>query len=204
MNCLLQNNFSISSFSSPSSKTNRSLALHDLTLSELSIRQDLSELKATAGVLIWKVTEFSRRREDALTGRVTSIYSQPFFTSPCGYKVCARLYPNGDGAGRGTHLSLFFVIMRGEFDALLLWPFQLKITLGLLDQSYTSPRHVFETFRPDVRSSSYQRPQQEMNVASGCPCFLPLSSVGGSYIKDDTAFFKIIVHTSMFSPPESY
>lgn len=41
--------------------------------------------------------------------------------------MCLRLYLNGDGTGRGTHLSLFFVVMRGKCDALLKWPFSQKV-----------------------------------------------------------------------------
>jgi hypothetical protein len=37
------------------------------------------------------------------------------------------LYLNGDGSGKKTHLSLFIVIMRGEYDALLPWPFRNKV-----------------------------------------------------------------------------
>jgi len=41
--------------------------------------------------------------------------------------MCARLYLNGDGMGKGTHVSLFFVVMRGAYDALLKWPFRQKV-----------------------------------------------------------------------------
>lgn len=41
--------------------------------------------------------------------------------------MCLRIYLNGDGTGRGTHLSLFFVVMRGPHDALLRWPFNQKV-----------------------------------------------------------------------------
>lgn len=41
--------------------------------------------------------------------------------------MCLRIYLNGDGTGRGTHLSLFFVVMRGHSDALLKWPFNQKV-----------------------------------------------------------------------------
>ena len=46
-----------------------------------------------------------------------------------GYKMCARLYLNGDGMGKGTHVSLFFVVMRGAYDALLKWPFRQKVLI---------------------------------------------------------------------------
>lgn len=57
--------------------------------------------------------------------------SAAFYTSKYGYKMCLRVYLNGDGTGRGTHLSLFFVVMKGPNDALLRWPFNQKVGLGL-------------------------------------------------------------------------
>ena len=51
-----------------------------------------------------------------------------------GYKMCARIYLNGDGISKKLHMSLFFVVMRGEYDALLQWPFRQKVTRLLLDQ----------------------------------------------------------------------
>ena len=48
--------------------------------------------------------------------------------------MCLRVYLNGDGEGRGTHISVFFVVMRGEFDALLEWSFDHKVTLSILGE----------------------------------------------------------------------
>ena len=165
-------------------------------MSELGLRLDIQDVTSTNGVLMWKVDDFARRQREAMSGKTHSLYSPPFYTSPAGYKMCARIYLNGDGIGKSTHLSMFFVLMRGEFDALLQWPFRQKVTLMLLDQNQSNspPRHVIETFRPDISSSSFQRPQQEMNIACGCPMFLPLECVqDSSYVKDDTICLKIIV-----------
>lgn len=57
------------------------------------------------------------------------IHFVAFFTSKYGYKMCLRIYLNGDGTGRASHLSLFFVVMRGHSDALLKWPFNQKVKL---------------------------------------------------------------------------
>ncbi|XP_065845080.1 TNF receptor-associated factor 3-like [Oscarella lobularis] len=170
-------------------------ASHDIKLAEHGLS------KNTEGVLLWKITDIRRRRREAVSGKTPSIYSQPFYTSGCGYKLCARLYLNGDGMGKGTHLSLFFVVMRGEYDALLPWPFQPKVTLVLMDQTYG--RHVSDTFRPDPTSSSFKKPRNEMNIASGCPLFVPLSTLdGGDYIRDDTLFIKVVVDTSDITRPD--
>ena len=110
--------------------------------------------------------------------------------------IFLRIYLNGDGMGKGKYISLFFVIMRSSYDALSTWPFKQRVTLMLLDQG-TGGEHVVDAFRPDPNSSSFKRPVSEMNIASGCPLFTPLSLLESNktYIKDDTAFVKIIVDT---------
>ena len=50
--------------------------------------------------------------------------------------MCIRAYLNGDGIGYKTHLSIFFVIMRGEYDPLLKWPFEHKVSIILVDQNH--------------------------------------------------------------------
>ena len=86
-----------------------------------------------------------------------------------GYKMCLRLYMDGDGSGKITHLSFFITLMRGGYDALLPWPFRQTVTLMLLDQD--KQKDIFQSFKPDPSSSLFQRPINEMNVSSGCPKF---------------------------------
>ena len=183
------------------SAQDRVLAVHDIKLAEHSLRLDMMDCKGVNGVLLWKIMDVRRRRRDAVSGKTPSIYSQPFYTSPCGYKMCGRLYLNGDGIGKNTHLSLFFVIMRGEYDSLLMWPFSQKVTLSLVDQD--GRRHISDTFRPDPTSSSFHRPTREMNVASGCPLFAPVEKLdAGNYVKDDTVFIRMVVDTSGAVAPD--
>ncbi|XP_060245573.1 TNF receptor-associated factor 2 isoform X2 [Meriones unguiculatus] len=171
----------------------RSIGLKDLAMADLE--QKVSELEASTydGVFIWKISDFARKRQEAVAGRIPAIFSPAFYTSRYGYKMCLRVYLNGDGTGRGTHLSLFFVVMKGPNDALLRWPFNQKVTLMLLDQN--NREHVIDAFRPDVTSSSFQRPVSDMNIASGCPLFCPVSKMEAknSYVRDDAIFIKAIV-----------
>ena len=174
----------------------RQLGLQDIRLAELDLRFQVLETASYDGVLLWKIKDYPRRKQDAITGRTLSLYSQPFYTGRFGYKMCARVYLNGDGMGKGTHLSLFFVVMRGEYDALLPWPFQQKVTLMLLDQD-TGTRHLSDTFQPDRTSSSFRRPTTEMNVASGCPLFVSHAVLETrTYVRDDTIFIRIEVDTA--------
>ncbi|XP_062595865.1 TNF receptor-associated factor 3-like [Saccostrea cucullata] len=171
----------------------RQLGLMDLRMAELDLRFQVLETASYNGTLMWKIRDYKRRKEDAKSGRTISLYSQPFYTGRFGYKMCARVYLNGDGVGKGTHLSLFFVVQRGEYDALLPWPFKQKVTLMLLDQD-SGTRHLADSFRPDVSSSSFKRPTTDMNVASGCPLFVSHSVLETpTFLRDDTIFIKVMV-----------
>ncbi|XP_023375265.1 TNF receptor-associated factor 5 [Otolemur garnettii] len=178
-----------------SNKHDEHINIHKAQLNKNEERFKLLEGACYNGKLIWKVTDYKKKKREAVDGHTVSIFSQSFYTSRCGYRLCARAYLNGDGSGKGTHLSLYFVVMRGEFDSLLQWPFRQRVTLMLLDQS-GKKNHIMETFKADPNSSSFKRPDGEMNIASGCPRFVAhsiLENVKNTYIKDDTLFLKVAV-----------
>nr|XP_041575562.1 TNF receptor-associated factor 1 isoform X3 [Taeniopygia guttata] len=175
----------------------RCLTQKDAGLSSLHKSLLFSEQASYDGIFLWKITEVARKLQDSVTGRTVSLYSPAFYTAKYGYKVCLRVYLNGDGTGKGTHMSLFFVVMKGDYDALLPWPFRHKVTFMLLDQN--NREHIIDAFRPDLTSASFQRPVNDMNVASGCPMFLPLAKLQSpkhGYVREDTLFLKCIIETN--------
>ena len=178
----------------------RTLNILSVHHSELELQLQASLASTYNGAFLWRIPEMRRRIRDAKIGRITSIYSPPFYTGRNGYKMCIRAYLNGDGSGEGTHLSIFFVIMKGEYDPLLQWPFDHKVSLVLVDQDLK--KHLVQTFKPNLQSNSFQRPKSDMNVASGCPEFAKLSVLDDpSYVKDDIMYIKAIVDTSKIMHP---
>ena len=88
------------------------LTQYALAIDEVRLRQDVLDVKTTHGILVWKIPDICRHYRDAIEHRTISLYSPPFYTSPHGYRMCIRTYLNGDGIGKGTHISVFFVLMR--------------------------------------------------------------------------------------------
>lgn len=169
------------------------LALRNVTLADLEEYVRQQEISSYDGQLLWKISDYARKRNDAVTGQQVSFNSPFFYTSRQGYKMCVRLYLNGYGQGKGTHLSMFFVVMRGEYDAGLDWPFRQKVTFMLLDQDRVE--HVVEAFTPCLRRSSFQT--SSSTIAGGSTSFFPLDEIGNrAYVKNDVMFLKIIVDTS--------
>ena len=185
----------VSSSSSPAVNPDisTSIKLMDKDISDLSLRQQLHENTTYDGRLLWKVDNVKTRLNQAIIGRVTALHSAPQFTERYGYKFCGRLYLNGDGVGRGSHISMFFVLMKSEFDNLLTWSFHKRITMRLINQ-VDAEEDIVHSFNSDINSSSFMCPKKDMNIASGCPLFVTRELfLNGGYIKDDTVFIELSV-----------
>lgn len=174
---------------------------HSLTVDEIKLRQDILDVRTTNGIFIWKIPDIRRRYREAIDRRTVSIYSPPYFTSPQGYRICTRVYLNGDGMGKGTHISVFFVLMKSDQDSLLPWPFKQSVRFTLVNQVKPSAS-ITEAFAPDLNSPSFQRPQGEMNIASGFPKFAKQSVLNDDeFTKGNTIFVKAQVDLGGLASP---
>ena len=190
----------IASLRTQVTKLEKQIRSKSAELEDRDFRLSLIENSNHDGSMIWKIPQFSQRKADAENGKYTSIFSLPFYSGRYGYKMCLRLYIMGDGIGKGTHLSLFFVVMRGEFDNILQWPFTHKVTFKLINQA--GGRDIVDTFQPDPMSSSFRKPKSDMNIASGCPRFVSHTELErGGFIVDDTIFIKSMIDVSTIRHP---
>ncbi|XP_042333728.1 TNF receptor-associated factor 1 isoform X2 [Sceloporus undulatus] len=174
----------------------RCLVQKDAALSKLEERLHSSKQASYDGTFLWKITDVHHKSYEAVCGKMPSFQSPAFYTSRYGYKLCMRIYLNGEGRGKGSHASLFLVLLRGDYDALLQWPFAQKVTLMLLSQNNTE--HLVNTLQPDPALPSFQRPVADMNEASGFPKFISLAKLQSpkyAYIKEGTIFLRCITQT---------
>ena len=151
---------------------NRNQDLNE-SVADMDSKVQLQENKILNGEVIWKIDKADFRMTQARSGKVVALNSAPCYTKQYEYKYWTRLYLQGDGMGRSTHVSLFFVVMKSEYDQLLTWPMQKRISFELINH-VNEAESVIESFVSNPRSSSFQRPTNNMNVASGCPMFVPL------------------------------
>ena len=114
-----------------------------LNNTETVLSNTKSELKEAMRLLhtttfIWKIDGYSEALRQAKIGGKRALYSDPFHTKTgtdsYGYKMKVLFYPNGDGNGKNTYLSVFIKVMKGEYDAILPWPFKKKVKFELIDQ----------------------------------------------------------------------
>ena len=167
--------------------THTLLSQEHLSLLKLEERLAQLEISSHNGQLVWKIDDVANK-----LSANSVLLSPSFYTSVSGYRCLAKLYLTGDGVAKGTHVSLFLVLQRGEFDAVLAWPFRQKVTFTLMDQE-DAGRSYQDAFTPDPTcASSFGRPQRETNVPAGIIKFFPLDKLA-RYVKDDTLFVKVVV-----------
>lgn len=171
--------------------------------SDVKPHLDLACVKLETRLFIWKVKEFSKTLRQAKAGERLSITSTPFYTDRTesyGYKVKARIDPNGDGPGKNTHLSVFIIVMKGEYDAILPWPFKKKVMFTVIDQQGdpAKRKNVTDHFTPGNNLESFARPTQEKNITGyGFPQFISHEELySRCYLVDDTLFLQVEIGPS--------
>lgn len=157
--------------------------------------KEILKLKEEPQSYVWKITKFSEMLRLAKRGKHTELESGFFFTGSVGYKLRASLYPNGNQKGKNTHLSVYFQIWKGKYDALLPWPFGHKVIFTLIDQQDNADHaeNMVGEIMPDPgHCKVFSRPRKECNTGRGFPEFISHQEVWKRhYIRDDTLFLKV-------------
>ena len=152
-------------------------------------RLDYASNTTSNGHFIWKIHPLSECVDQSTTVPNASISSVPFYSSHGGYKVCLRLFLQGHGLAYGNYLSLAVMLMKGEYDSILSWPFPFKTELSILDQSLQG-RDVRDEVVPDA-SEGFHRPLDEIKVVTLLDRFAPIGILqDASFVRDDAMYIR--------------
>ena len=144
---------------------------------------------------IWKIDGFSELLRQAKTGGRNYIKSDPFYTATgresYGYKLKVRVDPNG--YGKNTHLSVFIIVMKGEYDAILPWPFKKRVKFTVIDQQEDADKQENVTLKLTIKNiPNFARPVTEENAGWGFKEFVSHEKLNSRrYIVDDTLFLQV-------------
>lgn len=160
--------------------------------------KEMLTLKNESPTFVWRVDGVNEILNKAKKiGRTYSLFSEPFFTGKPGYKLIARLYPDGDQTNRNRYLSVCIGVMRHKYDATLSWPFYQKVTFTLIDQQddEAARSNVRQFFITNPSCPSTERPTTEQNeVYDGIARFVSHNILRTRrYVVDDTLFLKVEV-----------
>uniref|UniRef100_T1JD62 MATH domain-containing protein n=1 Tax=Strigamia maritima TaxID=126957 RepID=T1JD62_STRMM len=146
--------------------------------------------KKTSFQYIWRVEKFEQHLTTAKMGKQPYIYSDPFFSNQFGYKMRLKLYPNGYGEGKGTHLSVYLEVMKGPNDAILNWPIQYSGQLSMLDQLAHKLHHSWP-LETDAKNTKFDKSMSDYKLGFGFSTFIASPQLKPSYLVDGTIFFKL-------------
>ena len=135
--------------------------------------------------------------------------SSPFYTHNRGYKFRLNVYPNGNFTGRGSHLSVYAQLMRGEYDNELEWPFEGDIRVELLnwraDKSHHSGTIPLNRYSdPDGRYTSLVT-DRETATGYGKAQFISHTDLAlttnTEYLRDDYLKLRVSAIVAVYSTP---
>ena len=145
----------------------------------------------------WKVKGFENILSQAKNGHQVEVQSDPFYIF--GYKLKLLMYPNGYGRGANTHLSLFVTVMKGEYDAILPWPFHKKVKFTLIEQLENPAEQnsvTVEFITIYICPDQFAKPTTVDKGGCGNPEFLPHKDLKTRrFVVDDILFIKVQVST---------
>ena len=124
-------------------------------------------------------------------------YSPPFYTWPKEYKMCLWVRAGGYGIGANTHVSVFFMLMKGEYDDQLKWPFRGKFTIQLLsqngDENHRTKTVTFDADTPDKYCNRVVDRERCKHGGWGYPRFIAHTELKPRYLQNDRLKFFVKV-----------
>ena len=145
--------------------------------------------------VVFKLNEFSDLQDDD-----EDWHSAPFYTHAGGYRMCLRLYTNGSSDVRGTHLSCYVYLMRGNHDNQLEWPFRGTVHVELLNQLEDNHHHAEKiTFSSSETKNYNTQVKRGFTGVTGLgrsrfihQCELSRSdTMNRQYLKDDCLYIRV-------------
>ena len=177
------------------------LAIDIVHQQEMTIKSLKAQQPSTPMTL--KIAGFDKLKKSS-----EMFHTSTFYTSLGGYKMCIRVHPNGNGDGKGTHVSVYAYLLRGENDDHLPWPFTGTVTVELLNQLDDRDHHFDEfAFPPDHKASQRVVKEERASTGNGTPRYISHSDLGYNtakncqYLKDDCLYFRVKVDAESTSKP---
>ncbi len=144
----------------------------------------------------WKIEGFRKLFLEAKRGGNNRIVSSPFYTAKYGYKLKLSINPNGQGLGVNTHLSVCLSVMKGEYDAILSWPFHKNVIFTLIDQQENpgSRKNVVKYLSTNPELKNFSRPVADENPGRGFSRFVPHRELElERFAKDGNLYIQVLI-----------
>uniref|UniRef100_A0A915BWY4 MATH domain-containing protein n=1 Tax=Parascaris univalens TaxID=6257 RepID=A0A915BWY4_PARUN len=143
---------------------------------------------------LWRLSNYANIYANARRGQPAIVHSAVFSSHRHGYKLALAFAPYGDSDAIGESNSIFLTIIRGEYDAILPWPFICPITFTMINQK--NGGDVSRILTPRVTDANMiflARPNSERNPAFGLKSFVELRMMEERevFVRNDICFIRV-------------
>lgn len=104
-------------------------------------------------------------------------YSKPFYSHQRGYKMRVSIFGKGVGSGKGTHISVFANLMKGDYDDQLKWPFRGTVIVILVNGKENHIKYLKYTDRSPQHCADRVTKGETHPAGWGEPKFIELRNV---------------------------
>ena len=163
-----------------------------------SLKRMLSkeEYRSANGMTVIKMPTYSYKKSSNET-----FYSDPFYSSPSGYKFCLNVLANGEDGGKDSHVSVYLRVLKGLYDDSLKWPVTGSVTCELLNQ-LNDNNHYKWTFKFQEHTNF------QVGDERGKASFITHSALAENpskntqFVMDDCLYFRVgvILDESNYKP----
>ena len=127
--------------------------------------------------------------------------SIPFYSGPGGYKLCLKVYADGDDDdddSYGEQMALYVSLMEGEYDDRLRWPFRGEVTIQIVNWIGDHSHHKYTVKFDDsaVAAEASDRVWDDDGLEWGDSEFISRAMLESTsrtkqYIKNDCIKFRV-------------
>ena len=142
-----------------------------------------------------KIVKFTRKLAQAKSNNDRGMIESEHFFSSHGYKMQLRVYLNGAPYGHAGCMGVYLILMKGDRDGTLPWPFTKHYTFVLVDQQddHSQRQNIEKAITPGGEEE-FKRPTQRENRGWGINQFVKHSTLRTrQYIRDHAVYIKILV-----------
>ena len=148
---------------------------------------------------VWKIPNFQAVYHRAVTGEQEVVTSEPFYLFRCGYRLKIKMRPNGGASNRqlntkfkGKFLSLYVIVVPGDYDWMLPWPFTEGVRVTLIDQNPRQDLREDISKVVDFKLGQVLRPLKDDDVGLGIGSFVEQNVLQTRfYLYNNTMFIMV-------------
>ncbi|KAH9377449.1 hypothetical protein HPB48_007052 [Haemaphysalis longicornis] len=166
----------------------------------LTGESDITKERSHSSKFAWQVNNFSKFKDQMLSGKAKPFYSDNFYVGTHGYKMYLSAHLAEKNSKGQVSLSVYMHITKGPYDRTLQWPYSKRSTFVVVDQKSNQHHWAAEVVPEELgrkQEHCFQRPRNGPNKGIGFTAMMPLEDLEDprkGYLVNDSFLVHLITY----------